>query len=74
MFAQFLLRQKNLDKARKVFGQAIGRCPRRQVFKAYAQIEMQLGQLDRCRNIYLKQIEIFPEISEVWIEFAEFEA
>ena len=44
------------------------------MFKVYAQIEMQLGQIERCRSIYQKQIVIFPGNSEVWIEFAEFEA
>jgi crooked neck len=28
LYAHFLVRQLNLDKARKVFGQALGRCPR----------------------------------------------
>lgn len=59
---------------RKTLGQAIGRCPRQKIFREYANIEMQLGELERCRKIYQKQIEVFPEKSQVWIEFAEFEA
>eukprot|EP00347_Sterkiella_histriomuscorum_P012460 403368491 len=74
MFAQFLLRQKNLDRCRKVLGQSMGKCPKQKIFKAYAQIEMQLGQLDRCRTIYNKQIEIFSQNSSVWIDYADFES
>ena len=36
MFAQFLIRQKNLERARKIFGMAIGKCPRQRIFKEYA--------------------------------------
>ena len=35
---------------------------------------MQLGELERCRKIYQRQIEVFPQRSQVWIEYAEFEA
>ena len=74
LYAQFLVRQKQIDRARKVMGQAIGRCPRRKVFKAYAQMEEKLAQFDRCRKIYERQIEVFPESCETWIEYGEFEA
>ena len=29
--------------------------------------------MDRCRKIFEKQLEIFPEKSNSWISFAEFE-
>lgn len=60
LYAHFLVRQLNLDKARKVFGQALGRCPRQKLFKAYAQLEEKLAQFDRCRKIYERQIQVFP--------------
>ena len=50
----FLLRQKELTKARQVVGQSIGKCPRPKIFKAYAELEMQLGEIDRCRKIFEK--------------------
>jgi crooked neck len=50
------LRKGELDKARKTFGQAIGKCPKPSIFKAYAQFEMQLVEIDRCRKIYEKQL------------------
>ena len=73
LYAQYLVRQKNVEKARKVFGQAIGRCPRQKIFKAYAQLEEKLTQFDRCRKIYERQVEVFPENSQTWIEYADFE-
>ncbi len=32
-----------------------------------------MTQFERCRKIYEKQIEVFPESSETWIEYGEFE-
>lgn len=43
LYAQFLVRQKQVDRARKLLGQALGRCPRRKIFKAYAQMEEKLA-------------------------------
>ena len=74
LFAHFLVRQKDLDRARKVFGMALGMCPRPKIFKAYAELELQLGEVDRCRKIYERQVELFPSDSEAWIAYAEFEA
>lgn len=59
--------------ARKVFGTALGKCPRVKIFKAYAELELQLGEVDRCRTIYEKQVDTFPSNSEAWIQYAEFE-
>ncbi len=73
LFAQYLLRQKDLDGARRIFGQAIGRCPREKIFKAYVEMELQLGNVDRCRKIYEKYIEVFPEYSSAWIQYCQLE-
>ena len=56
-----------------MFGSAIGKCPRTKVFKAYADLEMQLGEIERCRKIYEKQVDIFQSDSEAWVMYAEFE-
>ena len=56
-----------------MFGNAIGKCPRTKVFKAYAELEMQLGEMDRCRTIYEKQVDIFQSDCEAWVMYAEFE-
>jgi len=36
----YQVRKGNLDKARKTFGQAIGKAPRPKIFKAYTDLEM----------------------------------
>ena len=53
-YALFLVRQKDITKARQVFGNSIGKCARPKIFKAYAELEMQLGEVDRCRKIFEK--------------------
>jgi crooked neck len=63
-----------LDKARKVFGQAIGKCPRKSIFKAYIAMEMRLVEIDRCRKILEKQLIVFPKDVEAWTSYAEFES
>lgn len=73
MYSQFYIRTKNLEMARKVFGNAIGKCPKDKIFKAYIQLEMQLGNFDRCRKIYEKYLLIFPDNPLPWIGFAELE-
>ena len=57
-----------------MFGTAIGKCPKPKVFKAYAELEMQLGEVERCRTIYEKQVDIFQSDSEAWVMYAEFES
>ena len=40
LYANFLVRCADLDKARKVLGMALGMCPRPKLFKAYAELEL----------------------------------
>ena len=44
-----------------------------QVFKSYIELELQLGNIDRVRSIYEKQLESFPANCRAWIAFAELE-
>lgn len=48
--AQHEIRQLHLDKARTILGTALGMCPKHKVFKAYIEIELQLGNIERCRK------------------------
>eukprot|EP01017_Pseudomicrothorax_dubius_P026482 TRINITY_DN2958_c0_g1_i12.p2 TRINITY_DN2958_c0_g1~~TRINITY_DN2958_c0_g1_i12.p2 ORF type:complete len:266 (+),score=98.56 TRINITY_DN2958_c0_g1_i12:1196-1993(+) len=73
MAAHFYLRQKDVNQARKVFGLAIGKCPREKIFKAYVEMELQLANVDRCRKIYAKYTETFADSPTPWIKFAELE-
>uniref|UniRef100_A0A1X7VRQ6 Pre-mRNA-splicing factor Syf1/CRNKL1-like C-terminal HAT-repeats domain-containing protein n=1 Tax=Amphimedon queenslandica TaxID=400682 RepID=A0A1X7VRQ6_AMPQE len=74
LYAQFEIRQKELATARKVLGTAIGKCPKRKLFKGYIELELQLLEFDRFRKIYAKYLEYDPGNSITWIKYAELEA
>ena len=48
MAANFEIRQLRLDAARQILGMAVGSCPKDKLFKAYIDLELQLGNVDRC--------------------------
>ncbi|KMT11970.1 hypothetical protein BVRB_5g099320 [Beta vulgaris subsp. vulgaris] len=71
--AQFEIRQLNLSGARQILGNAIGRAPKNKIFKKYIEMELQLGNIDRCRKLYKKYLEWSPENGFAWIKYAELE-
>ncbi|CAB1444959.1 unnamed protein product [Pleuronectes platessa] len=73
LYAQFEIRQKNLQGARKALGSAIGKCPKNKLLKGYIELELQLREFDRCRKLYEKYLEFSPENCTTWIKFAELE-
>lgn len=73
MAAEFEIRQKNLRGARKILGQAIGMAPKDKIFKTYIEIELQLGNIDRCRTLYEKYLDWAPANCYAWSKFAELE-
>jgi len=73
MFAHFEIRQKNLSKARKILGTALGKCPKGRLYKAYIEMETELREFDRVRKLYNKYIMFNPENCRTWIDFAELE-
>jgi crooked neck len=74
MFAHFHIRQKDISSARKVFGAAIGLCPKENIFQAYIDLETQLTNFDRCRSLYNKFLHTFPDKPLAWIKYAEMES
>ncbi|KAG8075638.1 hypothetical protein GUJ93_ZPchr0006g45936 [Zizania palustris] len=73
MAAQFEVRQKNLKAARQILGNAIGMAPKGKIFKKYIEIELYLGNFDRCRTLYEKYIEWSPANCYAWRKYAELE-
>ncbi|KAL0304704.1 UNVERIFIED_CONTAM: Crooked neck-like protein 1 [Sesamum angustifolium] len=73
MAAQFEIRQLNIDRARRILGSAIGMAPKDKIFKKYIEIELQLGNIERCRKLYEKYLEWSPENCYAWSKFAELE-
>ncbi|XP_039594506.1 crooked neck-like protein 1 isoform X2 [Polypterus senegalus] len=73
LYAQFEIRQKNIQFARQALGTSIGKCPKNKLFKWYIQLELQLREFERCRKLYVKYIEFNPQKSTTWMKFAELE-
>jgi len=73
MAAGLEVRCKDVKAARKIYGMAIGTAPREKIFKAYVELELQLGNVDRVRTIYEKMLECFPANCRAWTSFAELE-
>jgi len=73
MRAQFELRQKQVQSARKTLGQAIGTCPKDKLFRGYVELELKLFEFVRCRTLYEKHIEWNSTNCAAWIKFAELE-
>jgi crooked neck len=71
--AHLEVRAMDLGAARRTLGQAIGRCPKEKLFKSYIQLEMQLGEIDRCRTLYGKSLEWAPHDCTTWTRYAALE-
>ncbi|KAH0923303.1 hypothetical protein HID58_023321 [Brassica napus] len=52
---------------------AIGKAPKDKIFKNYIEIELQLGNIDRCRKLYELYLEWSPENCYAWSKYAELE-
>ncbi|KAK1355704.1 hypothetical protein POM88_048960 [Heracleum sosnowskyi] len=52
---------------------AIGMAPKNMIFKKYTEIELQFGNIDRCRKLYEKYFEWSPENCYAWSQYAELE-
>ncbi|KAF9445713.1 protein prenylyltransferase [Macrolepiota fuliginosa MF-IS2] len=74
MFAKFEVRRLDLPAARKILGAAIGMCPKEALFKGYIELEVELREFDRVRQLYQKYLEFDPSNSAAWIKYAELEA
>lgn len=73
LYAKFEIRQGNLQAARKILGQGIGLSGKPKIYKGYILLEKDLKEFDRCRILYEKYIENYPEMPQSWIEFAQME-
>lgn len=67
------LRKKDLNQARKTLGRSMGIRPNKRIVKYYIELETQLGEFERCRQLHKRMIELFTNEAESWIEYANFE-
>ena len=56
--AQAAVRRGDVAGARKLLGRALGTCAKPNLYKGYIELELQLGEIDRCRTLYEKYIQV----------------
>lgn len=49
-------------------------CGKENIFKGYIELELQMGEVERCRALYAKYIERMPHNCAAWKNFAALEA
>jgi len=64
--ASLEVRCKDLDLARRVFDTALETCPKDSVFRAAIELEWQLGEIDRCRELHKQRLLFAPYVSKAW--------
>uniref|UniRef100_M4FIX4 Suppressor of forked domain-containing protein n=1 Tax=Brassica campestris TaxID=3711 RepID=M4FIX4_BRACM len=65
--------ERTRDVYRQILGNAIGKAPKDKIFKKYIEIELQMGNIDRCRKLYERYLEWSPENCYAWSKYAELE-
>lgn len=73
LYAQFEIRQKDVQQARLALGCALGKCPKAKLFRGYIDLEIQLREFQRCRMLYEKFLLFDSENCAAWMKFAELE-
>jgi tetratricopeptide (TPR) repeat protein len=71
--AKLFVRRKDLKSARKLLGRAIGLCGKEKIFTEYVALELALGEVDRCRNLYTNYLKAMPHNCRAWSKYAELE-
>lgn len=73
MYAEFEIRRGNLEKAYQILGNAIGMTSKKNVIKRYIELVVNLKEPDKARKLYQKWLELYPEDTEGWLDYAMFE-
>jgi crooked neck len=74
LLSQLHLRRRDLASARKLLGLALGKVPHQaKLYEHYIDLELSLGEVDRCRTLYENFIKNIPGRASSWIQFATFE-
>jgi crooked neck len=71
--AKLYVRRKDLAAARKLLGSAIGLCGKEKIFVEYIQLELSLGEVDRCRALYTNYLKAMPANCKAWCNYADLE-
>lgn len=73
LFAKFLLRQRDVSAARRVLGEALGKCPKKKLYRSYIELEFLMGEIDRCRTLYTQFLLFDNQNCETWHKYAQLE-
>lgn len=71
--AKLHVRRRDLGSARRILGNAIGRCGKEKIFIEYIALELALGEVDRCRALYANYLKAMPHNCMAWTRFADLE-
>jgi len=71
--AKLHVRRRDLLAARKTFGKAIGLCGKEKIFVEYIALELTLGEVDRCRALYINYLKAMPHNCKAWLRYADLE-
>jgi crooked neck len=71
--AKLLIRRRELTAARRLLGRAIGQCGKERIFIEYVALELALGEVDRCRNLYSNYLKAMPHNCKAWFKYADLE-
>lgn len=71
--AKLFVRRRDLQSARRLLGKAIGMCAKEKIFIEYIALELALGEVDRCRNLYTNYLKQMPHNCQAWSRYAELE-
>jgi len=71
--AKLHVRKKDLTSARKLLGKAIGMCRKEKIFVEYIQLELALGEIERCRTLYENYLKAMPTACNAWAKYADLE-
>jgi crooked neck len=74
MAADLEVRVKDISAARKILGKAIGMTGKENIYKGYIDLELRLGEIDRCRVLYSKYVASMPHNCSAWKSFAQMES
>lgn len=73
LYAKFLIRQRDVSAARRVLGESLGKCPKKKLFRSYIELELMMGEIDRCRKIYAQFLLFDGQNCETWQKYAMLE-
>lgn len=74
LLSQLHIRRHDVSSARKLLGRALGTIPHKaKLYDHYIDLELSLGEIDRCRTLYENYIKNMGSYASSWIQFALFE-